>query len=74
MTDKSEPAFPTHSFTQPSGDFIWPQNGLTKREWFAGMALQGFLAANQDIQPAPGRTAEIAFKYADAMLAESGNS
>lgn len=49
------------------------QKGMTMREWFAGMALQGFLAAHTgDIQfPMPKAAAKDCFEYADAMLAES---
>ncbi len=51
--------------------------GLTKREWFAGMALQGMLA-RADFQLFPYDGAEIAtvlasknaFAIADAMIAE----
>ena len=44
------------------------------REWYAGMALQGILAAhpNPDFtRPSP---AQLAFAYADAMLAEAKKS
>ena len=55
---KNEPAFP----------IVFPENihsrGMTLRDWFAGMALReigGYPAED---------AAEIAYKYADAMIAE----
>jgi len=43
------------------------QKGLTKREYFAGLALQGLLAGVRATQPALD---EIAVKYADSLLKE----
>jgi hypothetical protein len=48
--------------------------GMHMRQWFAGQALAGYLAAfaGDDIPlPAPEDAARAAFEYADAMLAES---
>lgn len=45
--------------------------GLTKREWFAGMALQGFLASGARFQNySPGNVAVEAVECADALLAK----
>lgn len=47
-------------------------NGMTLRDWFAGMALQGLLAHVIGVQNANGSTikyAERCYEYADAMLA-----
>lgn len=41
--------------------------GLSKREWFAGMALQGMLANGCVVCE---KTAEEAYQQADAMLEE----
>ena len=41
------------------------QEGLTKREYFAGMAMQGMLASDYR-----GDIAIMAVKFADALLAE----
>ena len=43
-------------------------NNLTKREWFAGMALQGLLANPAYTPPDPNCDAGVAFREADAML------
>ena len=51
-----------------------PCGGLTKREWFAGQALRGLLSDASwpgDVRFDPERDAKIAFKFADAMIAES---
>lgn len=58
---KNDPAFPT------SGQYR--DLGLTKLEWFAGMALAGLVVDN------PGESKETisrwAFDLAEAMLAEA---
>ena len=43
--DSVGPAFPVTP-TDNSGQIGPTEYGLTKREWYAGMALQGMLAAN----------------------------
>jgi hypothetical protein len=47
--------------------------GLTKREYFAAMALQGIIAAKETFDPMNGQTqseawAELAVKRADALI------
>lgn len=42
--------------------------GLTKREWFAGIALQGMIAGSQGLRITVKEFAEQSFKLADAML------
>ena len=70
------PAFPLDDW----GDVIWPTDvpanmgtGLTKREWFAGQALNGWLASfeSEDGSPKAKGVAELCFSIADAMIAES---
>ena len=57
----------------------WPQhkdgtpmniNGLTKREYFAAMAMQGLLAADVNYVVTEDRTALFAVQHADALLAQ----
>ena len=65
------PAFPMSHEQKQTG--VW---GLTKREWYAGMALQGMLAANHMEQwrgkmtwPQQLHAISIdAYSLADAML------
>jgi len=50
-----------------------PQDSMTLRDWFAGMALQGILASYAgSAYPKPNfdRSTIEAFKYADAMIAQ----
>lgn len=49
-----EPAFPTVEIRhQVTGELLqWPMPGLNKREWFAGMALQGLLANHARVKEA----------------------
>ena len=58
---QNEPAFPCAAMDAVEGTIY--QEGLTKREWFAGMALQGLLAN-------PNGRAEAAVYYADALIKE----
>lgn len=72
MTDKKDggPAFPVVGMTQRGDQSFMGvfNNGMTLRDWFAGMALQGLLSDN--INASHDDFAKHAFKYADAMLAE----
>lgn len=43
MTKGNEPAFSKAAFYHPDGGVDRPQEGLSKREYFAAMALQGLL-------------------------------
>ena len=43
--------------------------GITRRDWLAGLAMQGLLTKAE--QYVSGRElADVAYKYADAMIAE----
>ena len=43
-------------------------SGVTKRQWYAGMALQGILSQHYITN-----TVELAYRYADAMIAFEAN-
>jgi hypothetical protein len=77
MDNKNQPAFPVKE--TPAEEHI--SFGLSKREWLAGMALQGLLS-NPDYN-CPSRpkdivttsnTALAALHYADALLKHIENS
>lgn len=59
---KNESAFPII-------DGIKPEYGLTKREYFAGLAMQGILAGAFG-QGTTGQCVELSVEYADALLEE----
>jgi hypothetical protein len=49
----------------------YPKNDITLRDWFAGLAMQGLLAAQIhgfNDRPANGPFASMAYEMADAML------
>ena len=48
--------------------------GLTKREHFAGLAMQGFIAAGGAGMPNASELSGLAVKYADSLLAELDKS
>ncbi len=50
------------------GESFEPQFGLTKREWFAGKALQGILAADTGNCAMPADCAIAAVRCADVLL------
>ena len=70
MTDTSGPAFPIKSSLDAD-----VERGLTKREWMAGMALQGLLSSIGDVaMPNYNGTARKALNYADAILLQEGGA
>ena len=66
MIKPNDSAFPSvDSFGYRKGE------GLTKREYFAAMAMQAILTANPADTPyAPANDAHWAVRYADALIAE----
>ncbi len=71
MTDTGGPAFPTKNYAaiQPLAEGY--SEGMTLRDWFAGMAMQGMVA--KDTEPSPEQVPIIvksAYIMADAMLKE----
>jgi len=45
-------------------------DGLTKREYFAGLAMQGILARSFGSEPHKGWFEQMALYYADALIKE----
>lgn len=74
-SDMSKSAFPRPHSQEPGGAMAWEQPGMTLREWYAGLAMQGALAS---MDWAPGQMpsdeelpgiARGAVRAADALLA-----
>ena len=65
MSEADKPAFPCEITSV--NPFQW--SGLTKREYYAGLALQGVLAFS-GLQDGFQTMAELSVKQADALLAE----
>lgn len=71
MTNPNDPAYPgideLHLIDEEAGKslaHIIPKGGLTKREYFAAMAMQGYISRGSD------RMQEHAVKDADALIRE----
>lgn len=70
----NEPAFPTGIITDPrNGKIIGGSNGMTLRDYFAAKAMQSILNSDKyvgliGVNRYEQRTAEDAYKMADAML------
>ncbi len=76
--DNSGPAFPVIPIATANGDVIQEgRTGLTKRELFAAMAMQGYCARKFDQgEPTEQHVAGWAVAQADALIAalsESGS-
>ena len=60
-TEQNDAAFAT-------GDEYWRQSGLTKREYFAAMAMQGLLTTIKLSQYMPEIVASCSVEMADALI------
>jgi hypothetical protein len=69
LTEKAKPTY-THTFAFPSGGST-VNEGLTKRELFAALAMHGMLMDSGGDQPPPELVATMAFGYADALIAHA---
>ena len=72
MSDRSGPAFPGVELLMGMGKTACA--GLSKREWFAGMALNAVIRNYREMPPGISTAQNIAaaaFEMADSMLAES---
>lgn len=77
----NDPAFP--ALAEVNGKEVVGSEGLTVREWYAGMALQGLLVNGCHALAPEGHSqsclqprvfAQVAFEMADAMLAEAAKT
>lgn len=69
------PAFPLGCFIHPNGEIVpmsaWVAEGLTIRDWFAGMALTGICANSAlDHSKDPAVYGRVAYGLADAMIVQ----
>ena len=64
MNNSDMPAMPIVGATYDGNE------GLTKREHFAGLAMQGFISAGHGGMPNASELANYAVRYADALLLE----
>jgi hypothetical protein len=72
MTHPTDSAFPVQRQLREDGEVLtYAEIGLTKREYFAAMAMQGILASESEDYRCPSRQkmAEDAAGCADALLA-----
>lgn len=67
MKNADLPAMPNYDLTE--GGYLLVTGGLTKREYFAGLAMQGLCAHSGDYHRDTD-LAQDAVMYADALLAE----
>lgn len=69
MNNANDPAFPNEN-----PDAVPVYSGLTKREYFAAMAMQGILSdASNGIAPNWGRLAQDSLCAADALIKALGD-
>lgn len=66
--NQDEPAFPTCDVLHPNGQIQYGSIGLTKREYFAAMAMQGLLAHDPTYEFT--EIASDSVKMTDALIAE----
>ena len=69
MIDGREPAFPVEG---GNNNFMQPCPGLSKREYFAGLALQGILSGDVNGVISENAAVKMAKIHADALLKELG--
>jgi len=60
--DTGGQAFPIGGITTPNGEVVWPEYGMTLRDYFAGQVIAG------DVGGSPSQQAKWAYEVADAML------
>lgn len=68
-TNPNDGAFATPTVNDANGNTHWGEHSLTKREWFAGLAMQEMLASGQMVTGDRGDDAMEAVRRADALIA-----
>jgi hypothetical protein len=59
----------TFDYAYPFQGKIYTSPGLTKRQYYAAMAMQGFVASNAVVANLIGKISDYSFKLADSMIA-----
>lgn len=70
MKNANTPAMPLHDAQLDMGFVNTAAQGLTKREYFAAMAMQGLCAGYFDNHYSIGHIKDAAIEIADALLEE----
>lgn len=68
MTNPNEPINPTIWDDKHNPTFVRDNDGLTKREYFAGLALQGYCSAGSTGMPTAENLANYAVTVADELI------
>ena len=66
---KNEPAFP-QVINDHDGNIYLQHEGLTKREYFAALAMQGYIIAGCNGMPSEDIIAVLSVSTADALIKE----
>lgn len=82
--DNGGSAFPMQPAPHPGGEYQWADYGMSLRDWFAGMALQGIVAsydvelikAGKEIYGlSPEKSvSQLAYAISDCMISERNKS
>jgi hypothetical protein len=67
MTDPQPKAYAFPQSKKPDSH-VHPEPGLTKREYFAAMAMQGLLSAPTDTLRLPSNVCSSALLFADELI------
>ena len=68
--NQDAPAFPTSDTLYPNGQIQLGSTGLSKREYFAALAMQGLLSCDTDAKHAENAVAVFAVTHADSLIEE----
>ena len=66
---------PASEAVDGNGNHFFPgyQDGMSLRDWFAGMALQGAIAGSKGLDISVSQFAILSYRHADEMLKMRGD-
>ena len=71
MSAGNDPAYPSPGISDGEGSYyVYPSEGMTKREWYAGLAMQGILSSSPRGSGDANTVALVAAIMADTLLEE----